>query len=174
MHVLIVCEPGRRDDAAAEAAAREAVRDGAWVTFVAVVDEPPRWRGCLAREPWQTLLLDEARERVQRLAERLGPDVPDAPTWAVLFAGDDLPGAIGRLQGDRLVLPDRPCWLLRRDRYAVLRASQSTPSFAPVRSQPGGRDSAHDYHQLLHPLRRARPRPARRAPPARRPADRDR
>jgi len=127
MHVIVMCEPGRRGQAAVDEAAALARRHEARLTLAALIDLPDSDRGCLSWSAWRDLMVAEAREQLDTLAWKIG--LPDADRAVLVGPGMALT-RLEALECDLLVLPARPrLSSFRRDPYAVLRGSRFTASF---------------------------------------------
>lgn len=134
MHVIVMCEPGRRGDAAVAEATALVRRHAARLTLAAVLDLPTRARGCLPWSAWRDLMIGEAQSGLDQLAARLGGDAE-----RVVIVGPA--AALGRLEAlgcDLLVLPARRR-RFARDPYASLRRSAGRLSFPVAEARPGRR-----------------------------------
>ncbi len=130
VHVIVMCEPGRRGDAAIAEAASLVHRHAARLTLAAVLDLPSRARGCLPWSAWRDLMIGEARSELDRVAARLGGDA-----GRVVIVGPA--AALGRLEAlecDLLVLPARRRFT--RDPYASLRRPAGRLSFPVAEARP--------------------------------------
>ena len=125
MRVVVICEPGRRGEAAI-AQAHELVRGGnAQLTLAAVLDLPTSHGGCLPWSTWRELVVAEARAELDRIAARLKPDAERI----VIVGRDAAQARLQALECDVLILPARPGWPAR-DPYATIRDDQR--SSAPM------------------------------------------
>jgi len=135
MHVIVMCQPGRRGETAVHQATALAHRHKARLTLAVLLDLPASASGCLSWSDWRDLMAAEAHDELDRLAASIGPRTGRA----VLVEPQT---ALSRLEGlecDLLVLPARPrLRRFARDPYGQLRASGNTASF-PVTESRGRR-----------------------------------
>ena len=150
MHVIVMCEPGRRGAVAIDQAAALTRRHGARLTLAVLLDLPAARRsGCLSWTAWRDLMVAEAGDELTRIAARIGPETGRAVLVEPATALDRLEA----LECDLLILPARARpHRFTRDPYASLRDAAGRASF-PV-ADSGHRSGSRPTEARLPALSR--------------------